>query len=121
MATVTVTLIGGLQIGEDVHTEAVLREPTGADLIDALEESEKLVLVPSADGGEAKPKMVLSPALMGLNVMRRQVVRIGTYEGPLTLAELKKLKKAGDIDQLQEKAMQLEQSSIEATVNQGRA
>ena len=121
MATVTVTLLGGLQIGETTHTEAVLREPSGADLIDALEESEKLVLVPTVDGGEAKPNMVLSPALMGLNVMRRQIVSIGSHQGPLTLAELKKLKKAGDIDQLQEKAMQLEQASIEALVDQGRS
>mgnify|MGYP001403132905 CR=1 FL=1 len=119
MATANVTLVGGLQIGDTVHTEATLREPTAQDLIDALEESEKLIMVPSA-GGDPEPRLVTSPGTMGFHVLRRQIVRIGDHPGPLTLAELKRLKSAADIDLLQAEALKLEQASLEALVKQGR-
>lgn len=85
MAETTVTLKNGLKIGEVVHTEAVLREPTVADLIDAGTEAEQVVEM----GGEAH--LVRSPTVAGLLLLGRQVVRIGAHPGPLTKGELIRL------------------------------
>ncbi|MDO9633351.1 MAG: phage tail assembly protein, partial [Humidesulfovibrio sp.] len=59
MATLTITLKDGFQLGADILTEATLREPTAGDVIDAQEESEKLV--ETLDG----PRLVSSPTLSG--------------------------------------------------------
>jgi phage FluMu protein gp41 len=113
MATTTVTLNPGLQIGETYHTLAEIREATGGDLIDATDESEKLV--PTPEGYQ----LVTSPTLVGLNTLRRQIVRIGEYKGPLLMAELKKLT-ATDLSLLQEKAMTLENASLREFAERGR-
>jgi phage FluMu protein gp41 len=102
-AEVTVTLVDGLKVGEDVLKDAVLREITAGDIIDAQEESEKLVLTP------AGPQLVPSPSLTGLNVLRRQIVRIGNVGGPLDLKMLKRLA-PHDLNLLQAEADKLDQA-----------
>ncbi|MGE4406040.1 phage tail assembly protein [Pseudomonas sp.] len=94
MATVTIELKKGLKIGETVHTEAEIREATAGDVIEAMEESEKLVMVGS------EPQLIASPTLVGVNTLRRQIVRIGTYQGPLSLGEIKRLD-PHDLNELQ--------------------
>ncbi len=86
MANATITLRDGLKIGETTHTEAEIRDVTASDLIEATAESEKLVNVPD-EGAQ----FVTSPALVGINTLRRQIVRIGDHKGPLSLAEIKRL------------------------------
>ena len=114
MATVKCTLNAGITIKDVVHLEAEIREATAADLIDATDESEKLVRTP--DGYE----LLASPTLVGLNTLRRQIVRIGEYKGPLSIAELKKLT-ATDLSLLQEKAVQLENASLEEVKDRGES
>lgn len=113
MATVTCILNKGLMIGETTHKDAEIREATAGDLIDATEESEKVVLTP--DGYQ----LVASPTMVGLNTLRRQIVRIGEYPGPLTLAELKKLS-SKDISLLQEQAEIVESASLKEFADRGR-
>jgi phage FluMu protein gp41 len=113
MPTITAVLVQGLKIGNDTHTEAVIREATAADLIEATDESEKVV--PTADGYQ----LLASPTLVGLNTLRRQIVRIGSYNGPLTLADLKKLS-AIDISRIQEKANALESATLMGITERGR-
>lgn len=113
MATITVTLNKGLIIGETIHKEAEIREATAGDLIEATEESEKVVLTP--DGYQ----LVASPTMVGLNTLRRQIVRIGEHQGPLTLGELKKLSST-DISLLQEKAETVEAASLREFADRGR-
>ena len=91
MGQITCTLKHGLKIGEDVLREVTLREPRAGDIIEAQEESEKLVLVPRPDGKGGDPHLVASPTLVGVHVLRRQIVRIGNVQGPLSLSELKRL------------------------------
>lgn len=112
MATVKCTLKHGLKIGEVTHVEAEIREATGGDLIDATDESEKVVLTPEGY------QLLSSPTLVGLNTLRRQIVRVGEYKGPLTIAELKKLS-ATDLSLLQEKALQLESASLKEVKDRG--
>lgn len=122
MATVEVVLNGGLTVGETTHTLAVLREATAGDVIEATLESERLVMVPAADPtAPAEPQLVISPALVGLHTLCRQLVRIGDIEGPISLAMLKKLKSAADIGLLQEKAMELEGAALRQVTERGRA
>ncbi len=121
-ATVTAHLTGGLQIGDVVHTEAEIREANAADFVEAQVSAEKLVMVPEGNG--FAPQLVISPTLIALEMLARRVVRIGDHPGPLTLKELKKLKKAEDIAILQSAADNLDNAALRPLVaeveNRGR-
>jgi len=106
MATLTIPLRDGLRVGEETHREAELREGTVADLIDATSEAERLVQTP-----EGEYQLVPSATLLGLHVLRRQIVRIGGHAGPLTVGELRKLS-AADLNALQAAALRLEAASL---------
>lgn len=114
MASHVVTLDKGWTIGETVHQEVELREPTAGDLIEATEEGERLVRSP--DGGFA---LVVSEPLVGLHTLRRQIVRVGDYTGEVTLAMLKKLS-ATDLSLLQEGAQQLDRAMLQEVASRGR-
>lgn len=103
MATVKCTLIDGLAIGDDVLKNVVMRDATAGDIIEAQEDSEKPVLTP--DGYE----LMSSPALLAINVMRRQIVSIDDNQGPISMAEIKKLSPA-DLSLIQEKTDELDQA-----------
>ncbi|NDV20918.1 hypothetical protein GO013_16020 [Pseudodesulfovibrio sp. JC047] len=93
----TIPLTTPVTIGKNECHEIVLREATGGDVIEAQEESEKLVM--TADG----PQLVASPTLVGMGVLRRQVVKIGDVDGPVDLVTLKRLS-VYDLNQVQLKA-----------------
>lgn len=107
MAQVNVTLTHGLKLDEKPQLEAVLRSVTAGDIIEAGEESEKVVF--TADG----PVLVQSPTLTGAHLLRRQVVKIGEIPGPLTLGQLKKLDPE-DFQALQAAAATLDAASVKA-------
>lgn len=109
--TIEVPLKDGLKVGDDTLHDAVVRELTGADLIDAQAEAERLVQTP--DG----PAFVSSPAAMGLALLRRQLVRIGNLKGPLEVADLRKLS-AHDLNTLQEKADALDRAAAKALADE---
>lgn len=83
--TTTFDLRDGLKIGETVHKECEMREATAADAIDGSAEGEVLRATP---GGWV---LVQSPALVEMNILRRQIVRVGEYSGPFTLEIVKTL------------------------------
>lgn len=101
MAETSVTLIDGYKVGDELLTDAVLRDVCSGDIINAQEESEKLVM--TATG----PELVPSPALVGVNILRRQIVRIGNVDGPISLKEMKKLTPT-DLNLLQGKADEMD-------------
>lgn len=111
MAQVTVTLTHGLKVGDDLLTSAVLREVMAGDVIEAQEESEKLVY--AVQGDKIVPSLVASPTLVGVHVLRRQIVRLGdgdkAVHGPLELSLLKKLSPT-DLDMLQAKANEMDEA-----------
>lgn len=100
-------LIHGLVIGEKSLTHIELRAPTAGDVIDAQEESEKLVY--AMQDGQLAPMLVTSPALVGINVLRRQIVKINDILGPVDLVLLKKLH-IEDLELIQAKAGELDQA-----------
>ena len=72
--TRTGTLKHGLKVGEQVHKEFELRQCTGADYFAAENE---------ADSSK--------PLTYAVALIAQQLVRIGTFEGPFSLAMLGKL------------------------------
>lgn len=117
-AEIEVPLADGLKVGKDLLKDAVVRELTGADLIDAQVEAERLVET------KAGPQFVSSPAAMGLALLRRQVVRVGNVQGPLAVSDLKKLS-ACDLTALQVAAETLDAAAAAAingaVADRGRA
>ncbi|MDI3259697.1 MAG: phage tail assembly protein [Sinobacteraceae bacterium] len=75
--TVSGKLKHGLKIGAETHYDFELRELTTQDLFDAEDQA-------SADKG-----LTFNAALL-----TRQLVRVGTFSGPFTLAMIGKLKPA---------------------------
>jgi phage FluMu protein gp41 len=114
MARNTITLIDGITIGDTVHTEAELREYTAGDIIDACDAAEKLV------PGENGPMLVASPSRVDAELLCRQIVRLGSHKGPLTLAELRRLS-GRDLALLQGAASALDSGGMQAAQQRGRS
>lgn len=108
-----VKLTDGLKIGEETHFDAVLREATAGDMIDATEQSEVPVLTP--DGYQ----LLVSNTKVGLFMLCQQIVSIGTHPGPLTLTELRKLS-ARDLDLLNRSADTLQTISLKGVQDRGK-
>lgn len=108
MAEHVVTLPVGLKVGDAVHTEAVLRELTTRDLIEAGQAAERVVL-----GDDGAYHLVQSPTMAGVEMLCRQVARIGDVPGPLTPPELFKLD-GKDFLALQAGAEALDQAVVNA-------
>ncbi len=109
MSEVKVTLLHGYKLGEDTLKSAFIRPYNTADLMDAEEESEKLIAAPTSDG-VVEHKLVLSPALYGRNIFRRQIVRFDDVSGPFEISELKKNLHPDDYALLQQKTDELDQA-----------
>lgn len=95
---VRVPLAHGLTVGSVTYTTAVLRQLNAGAVLAAAEAAERLVS--TATGLE----LVSSPARMGAELLRRQVLRLeddngGKFDGPLELAQLHDLS-ARDLESL---------------------
>lgn len=93
--TELVRLSTPLKVGDREYEELVLTEPTTADILDAQEDAERVVM--TADG----PAVVASPSLVGLHLLRRQV-SVGDLKG-VDLPILRRLS-AVDFRRVQEAA-----------------
>ncbi|ADU63399.1 MAG: phage tail assembly protein [Pseudodesulfovibrio sp.] len=109
---ITFPLVTGLPVGDEFLRDVTLREVRAGDIIEAQEEAEKLVHTP---GG---PALVASPTLLGLGVLRRQIVSIGNVQGPISLKELKRLT-PHDLGMIQAEADRLDAAVAMALARQG--
>lgn len=105
MAKLNTKLEHGLRVGKDLLRDVVLREVTAGDIIEAQEEAEKLVY--AVENNKLVPTLVASPTLVGIHVLRRQIVSIGDLGGPISLDLIKQLHPT-DLDFLQKKADELD-------------
>lgn len=105
MAKLNAKLEHGLKVGKDLLRDVVLREVTAGDIIEAQEEAEKLVY--AVENNKLVPTLVASPTLVGIHVLRRQIVSIGDLGGPISLDLIKQLHPT-DLDLLQKKADELD-------------
>ena len=107
--TETIELTTPVMIGAEECRVVTLREVSAGDVIEAQEEAEKLVM--TLDG----PQLLASPSLVGLGVLRRQVVKIGeNIDGPVDVATLKRLS-VTDLNALQDAADAMDRT-LEAEV-----
>lgn len=113
MATIDIELKDGLQIGEVIHKTALLREYTAGDLIDACSAAEKVVYT---DQG---PVIVASPTRTDMELLCRQIVSIGDYQGPLSMTALRHLS-GRDLAELQKAAKALDAGANDAIQKRGR-
>ncbi|STE16796.1 phage tail assembly protein [Citrobacter sp. wls718] len=85
----TFRLLDGIPygVGEEMEMQHDIsfRELTAGDIIDAQMASERVVET------KAGPQLVSSPSQMGLEMLRRQIAKVGVINGPLSLVLLKKL------------------------------
>ena len=95
------------------HTEAVLGELNTGDLFDAQEDSERPVNTP------AGWQLVGSPARLGVELLRRQVRKVGDIPGPLSPAMLRKLT-TEDLAILQTASNKLDAAVAKAMEARGR-
>lgn len=90
MKTVKGILPHGLKIDGVAHVEFEMREANVGDMFDAESDSD-----------------ITSPLTFNGQMMLRQLVRIGTFDGPFTIGMLRSLK-TGDYRALRAKQMELE-------------
>jgi len=85
----TFRLLDGIPFGTgdemELQHDITFRELTAGDIIDAQMASERVV------DTKAGPQLVSSPSQMGLEMLRRQIARVGVISGPLSLVLLKKM------------------------------
>ena len=108
----TVQLPVGFKVGDAVHRVAVLRSRTVGDIYDALDESSKPIW--TSEGF----KLAAHDFIVGLNVLRRQIVSIGEYPGPITPGEFKKID-AQDLAALEAGAAEIEAATKPKTRSDG--
>lgn len=117
MAILVFDLKHGLKVGKgadaETHYEVELRELTTADVIDSELAAEKVVVV-----GE-KGIAYTSGVIMGLELLRRQVARVGEIDGPLSM-KLLRLLHPDDMKMLNDKAEEMDKA-LAGIGNRGRS
>lgn len=109
-----VILENGLKIGDVVHSEVELKEPTAGDIFAAQDAAERLVFAPSPDGKSLEPTLVVSSAKMGREILRRQIVRIGEVKSKDIDDELFGRLSAVDLGLIEHAASELDAASVSA-------
>lgn len=117
MAQIEFHLKHGLPFGKGeeavLQYDVTLRELTVGDILAAQEESEKVV--PTPEGYT----LVVSPTLSGMHIMRRQILKVGSIQGPLSLADLGRLNPA-DLDLINAKVAALDVAVVKEVTARGR-
>ncbi|HFS8942354.1 TPA: phage tail assembly protein [Enterobacter roggenkampii] len=88
MAEMNITLKHGFVTGkgtedEACHTAVTLRELTSEDVIKSQLAAERVVI-----GENGKAVAYCSEVLMGLEMLRRQILQVGSIPGPLSVKQL---------------------------------
>lgn len=115
MSDVTFELIHGMQIDGKTEKTVIMRELRAGDVIEANEDAEKLV----KDEDDVY-QFVLSPTLVGIHSLRRQIKRVGKESGPFNLDQMKMLH-PDDLDLMLSESAKLEQAAFAEQVKKGLA
>ncbi|HBQ6087519.1 TPA: phage tail assembly protein [Klebsiella pneumoniae subsp. pneumoniae] len=88
MAQMTLTLIHGYVTGKGTddemrHKEVTFRELTSEDVINSQLAAERVVI-----GENGKAVAYCSEVLMGVELLRRQILKVGEIPGPLSLKQI---------------------------------
>lgn len=117
MALLPVTLKDGIPYGkgdeQELLCDVTLGSLTVGDIARAQEESEKVV--PTPDGYT----LVVSPTLLGLNLLRYQIKKLGKLQGPISLPMLESMT-PGDLALLNREADKLDKADLKEVEQRGR-
>lgn len=117
MAQLPVTLNDGVRYGkgdeQEILHDVTLGSLTVGDIARAQEESEKVV--PTPDGYT----LVVSPTLLGLNLLRYQIKKLGKLQGPISLSMLETMT-PGDLALLNREADKLDKADLKEVEQRGR-
>ncbi|HAT1683967.1 TPA: hypothetical protein I8Y21_004729 [Klebsiella oxytoca] len=80
-----VDLLDGLPFGESREYRVTFRELSAKDSIDAEIEAERYTETRNG------PVLIASPALRGVQLLRRQIAAVGDIEGPLSMLQIGQL------------------------------
>lgn len=119
MAIHKVTLEKGITVGDVTHREVTLKELSAGDVMEAMDESERLLMVPTTTG-ELEAQLVLSNAALGINTLRKQIASLGEIEGPLEREQMALLSHT-DLELLQAGAQELDAILAKAVIQRGRS
>ncbi|RMG60286.1 MAG: hypothetical protein D6717_00350 [Gammaproteobacteria bacterium] len=111
--SITVRLAKGLVVDGEPQREAVLKPLSARDIIEAGQAAERLVY------GEDGPVLLVSPSRMGAELLARQIERIGSVPGPISLGMFDKLS-SEDLALLQAAAGDLDQAVASEVAARGR-
>ena len=87
------------------HKLAKLRQLSAKEIMEARADAERVVTIPTSKG--PVPQMVLSPAALDYELLRRNIAQLGDLPGPLTLEQLGRLTEA-DLRKLEDAAGELD-------------
>lgn len=119
MVIYTVNLDTGIELGGKECKEVQLREPTAQDFIEASRAAERVSTITN-ERGEIEPVIVPSPTDVSIEMLRRQIVRIGDVEcDPMQMSDLFKLS-AKDLQILMNESEALESAASREVTRRGR-
>lgn len=100
----------GLKLGDDTLKNVVMKSSLSAgEILEASEAAEKLAMV--GEGVNKEPMFIISPTLMGIESVRRQIVSIGDIQGPISLHQIKSLHEV-DLQLLNQIAVDMEKIKV---------
>ena len=110
MANYKFNLKHGLTVGNDTLKNVVMKASlTAGEILAASEAAEKLVMVGEGDAKE--PMFIISPTLMGVESLRRQIVSIGDVQGPISMHQINSLHEE-DLLHLNQAAANIEKTKV---------
>lgn len=125
MSRIEFDLVDGIREGAEgedghkVHKHVVMRELNLGDVLDANVAAER-VRTFHDDEGNPQAEIIVSPTLVAAETLRRQIAVLGDLPGPLSMNMLRMLSQR-DMAKLQYHANTLEQVSLKAVEERGRA
>lgn len=118
MAKATFRLKHGIPFGKgddmELQFDVELRELQVGDILAAQEEAEKVVPTPNGY------TLVVSPTLAGIHTLRRQIVRIGKLQGPISPREINLLQQE-DLALINRHADALDKAVLSEVTERGRS
>ena len=117
MTGTIIELKKGLKVGEETHKKVELGDITAGDIIDANQEAEQVRVV--MVDGKPEATVIVSPNLSAVHLLRRQIKKIGSLDGPIAYDVMRKLS-SGDFERLLAAADQIAAAVAKEAVQRGR-
>lgn len=103
----------GLLLVQKTHKKCVIRPLTAGDILDAQQDSERLMATPNGF------ELVVSDSALGFHLARRQIVTLGDIKGPLKVDDMRLLS-GRDLNKIHKELEALDEAVAGALAKRGR-